>query len=163
MKRLKQIFGLLILMVIMASFSQCASTYKLQKKAPTSLGEAYFEQWVSGMAQGPSGINIFINVNDDKIQLDSVYFRGKAAKLDADKSNKQLYIGRFVSKSTEIRDNIMHNEGKEEYGNQAPEIPKKIPFELKANECIVSYRLNGKTLYYKIPDLKQKESKDHPM
>ena len=135
-------------MVIMASFSQCSSAYKLQKNAPKSLGESYFEQWVSGMAQGPSGINVFIKVEDDNIQMDSVYFRGKGIKLVKDSSDNMLYVARFISKSTNKEDMMMSSDSKQEYGNKAPEIPKKIPFDLKANECIVSYQLNGKTLYY---------------
>ena len=34
------------------------------------------------MAQGPSGINIFIEIKNANVQLDSVYFRGKGTKLD---------------------------------------------------------------------------------
>ena len=88
MRIVKQILGLVMLTCIMASFSQCSSTKKLQKEAPTTFGEVYFEQWVSGMAQGPSGTNIFIEIKQDNVQLDSVYFRGKVTKLDIDKSNK---------------------------------------------------------------------------
>ena len=163
MKLVKQILGLVILTFIMASFSQCSSAQKLQKEAPTTFGEVYFQKWVSGMAQGPSGINIFIEVKNDNMQLDSVYFRGKVAKLDIDKSNKLLYVGRFISKSTEKRDIIMHKDATEEYGNKAPEISAKIPFELAPFECVISYKVNGKTKYFKLTDLEEKESKDHPM
>lgn len=163
MKLVKQILGLVILTFIMASFSQCSSAQKLQKEAPTAFGEVYFQKWVSGMAQGPSGTNIFIEVKNDNVQLDSVYFRGKATKLDVVNSNKFLYVGRFVSKSIEIGDVIMHKDTAQEYGNKAPEIPAKIPFELAPDQCVVSYKVNGKTNYFKLTDIVEKESKDHPM
>lgn len=152
-----------MLTCIMASFSQCSSTQKLQREAPTTFGEVYFEQWVSGMAQGPSGTNIFIEVKHDNVQLDSVYFRGKVTKLNLDKSNKLLYIGRFISNSTEIKDVIMHKDALKEYGNKAPVIPAKIPFELTPFECVISYKVNDKIKYFKLSDIKEKESKDLPM
>ena len=152
-----------MLTCIMASFSQCSSTQKLQKEAPTTFGEVYFEQWVSGMAQGPSGTNIFIEVKHDNVELDSVYFRGEATKLDIDKSNNLLYIGRFISNSTEIKDVIMHKDASKEYGNTAPVIPAKIPFELTPFECVISYKVNDKTKYFKLSDIKEKETKDLPM
>ncbi|MEZ4796924.1 MAG: hypothetical protein R2785_07120 [Flavobacteriaceae bacterium] len=163
MRIVKQILGLVMLTCIMASFSQCSSTQKLQKEAPTTFGEVYYEQWVSGIAQGPSGTNIFIEVKHDNVQLDSVYFRGKATKLDIDKSNKLLYIGRFISNSTEIKDVIMHKDANEEYDNKAPELPAKIPFELTPFECVVSYKVKGKTKYFKFTDIVKKESLDVPM
>ena len=163
MRIVKQILGLVMLTCIMASFSQCSSTKKLQKEAPTTFGEVYFEQWVSGMAQGPSGTNIFIEIKQDNVQLDSVYFRGKVTKLDIDKSNKLLYVGQFISKSTEIKDVIIHKDVSKEYGNQAPEIPSKIPFELSPFECVITYKIKGKTKYFKLSDIKEKESKDIPM
>lgn len=163
MKTIKQILGLLILTLIMASFSQCSSAQKLQKKAPTTFAKVYFDQWVSGMAQGPSGTNIFIEVRNNEVELDSVYFRGKVAKLDKDNTNNLLYIGRFMSKSTEKMDVIMHKDASEEYGNKAPELPVKIPFELSPFECVVSYKVKGKTKYFKLTDIVKKESLDVPM
>lgn len=163
MKLVKHILCLVILTFIMGSFSQCSSAQKLQKEAPTTFGEVYFQKWVSGMAQGPSGINIFIEIKYANVQLDSVYFRGKGTKLDMVNSNKFLYVGKFVSKSTEIRDVIMHGDATQEFGNKAPEIPAKLPFELAPDECVISYSVNNKTKYFKLTDIKEKESKDHPM
>jgi hypothetical protein len=163
MRIIKHILGFVFLTIIMASFSKCSSAHNLQKEAPTVFNEVYFEQWVSGMAQGPSGINIFIEVKNDNVHLDSVYFRSKGAKLEVVNSNNHQYIGRFISKATEKRDIIMHKDASQEYGNQAPEIPVNVPFKLEPNECVVSYKINGKTKYYKITNIIEKESNDHPM
>ena len=163
MKTTNKIAGLLILTLVLVSFSQCSSAQKLQKKAPTTFGETYYEQWVSGVAEGPSGINVFIELRDESLQLDSIYFRGKVAKFEVKPSNKTLFIGRFINESNDKKDIMMSSNSNEEYGNKAPELPKKIPFELKDDECVVSYKSNGKTKYYKIANLVKKQSIDIPM
>lgn len=159
----KQFFGLLMLVIIMASFSQCSSTYKLENNSPIVFGETYCKKWVSGVAEGPSGLDIFIETKDNDIQLDSVYFRGKGTKLKSIASNNLLYVGKFVSASTKKKDLIISSDISQEYTNEAPEIPTKIPFELKRNECVVSYRLNGKIKYYKLTNVIEKHSTDIPM
>lgn len=163
MKAIRKIIGLFMLTVITASFTQCSSAQKLQKKAPTTFGETYYKQWISGVAQGPSGLNVFIELKDDAIQLDNVYFRGKVAKFEVKPANKLLFIGRFINESTEKTDRIMNSNTTEEYGNKAPEVPLNIPFELAQDECVVSYKSNGKTKYYKLTNVVKKESRDIPM
>jgi hypothetical protein len=163
MRIIKRLIGLVFLTIVMASFSKCSSAPKLQKEAPTTFGKVYFERWVSGMAQGPSGTTLFIEVKDDNVKLDSVYFRGQGTKLEVDKSSNLRYIGKFTSKSTEKIDRIMSSDPKQEYGNKPPKMPVKIPFDLAASECVVSYKINGKTKYFKLIDIAEKESNDHPM
>ena len=163
MKTLKKLFGYLMLVVIMASLSHCSSAQKLQKDAPTTFGETYYKHWVSGVAEGPSGLNIFIELRDESIQLDSVYFRGKVAKFEVKPANKLLFIGRFINESTEKRDMIMNSNTAQEYGNTAPKIETNNPFDLGQNECVVSYKNNGKTRYYKLTNIVKKESIHIPM
>jgi hypothetical protein len=163
MKTLKKLFGYLMLALIMASLSHCSSAQKLQKEAPTTFGETYYKQWVSGVAEGPSGLNIFIELTDESIQLDSVYFRGKVAKFEVKPANKLLFIGRFINESTEKRDMIMNSNTAQEYGNKAPKIETNNPFNLGQNECVVSYKHNGKTKYYKLNNIVKKESIAIPM
>ena len=163
MKTVNRIFGLLILIVIMAGLSHCSSAQKLQKEAPTEFGETYYEQWVSGVAQGPSGLNIYIELKGESIQLDSVFFRGKVAKLEVEPSNKLLFIGRFINESTEKRDMIMSSNTDQEYGNTAPEIKTNNPFDLGQSECVVSYKHKDETRYYKLVNIVKKESAGIPM
>ena len=163
MKTLKQIFKLLALTVIMSSFSQCSSAQKLQKEAPTAFGNVYCKQWVSGIEEGPSGLNIYIEVKDSEFQLDSVYFREKGTKLKKDLQNKMQYVGSFVTPSKQKQDIVMSSDSKAEYGNKIPQKAIKIPFELAHNECVVSYKVNGKTKYYKLINIAQIHSLDVPM
>ena len=163
MKLVKQILGLIILTLIMASFSQCSSAQKLQKEAPTTFGEVYFQKWIAGVEGGGSGVNIFIEVLGNDTQLDSVYFHGKAAKLESKPANQSLYIGRFVSEFNKKEDMVISSDSKMEYGNKPTELLQKIPFELENDECVVSYLDGNKIKYYMLKSIKEKPSINYPM
>ncbi|WP_298755342.1 hypothetical protein [uncultured Psychroserpens sp.] len=145
----------------MASFSQCSSAQKLQKEAPVPFGEVYCQNWNAGVQGGGSGLNIYIPIGDHTIALDSVYFRGRVSKLEM-KQNSQLLVGSFRTDNNSPKDIVMSSDSKEEYANQIPGEMTPIPFELKDDECVVSYKQNNKTLYYKILNVKQKEPLNYP-
>ena len=162
MKTLKTILFSLLMLIVVASFSQCSTIKKLEKQAPLNIGEVYCQKWISGVEGGGSGLNIFIPTRDTSIELDSVYFRGKATKLETKPQNKSLYIGRFVSNVNQKKDLIMSNEPYAEYGNKMPIKTQNIPFELKENECVISYKA-GKTIkYFKIGNIIEKELIPYP-
>ena len=158
MKTSKSILTLLLAFLITSSFLGCSSTRKLQKENSFIIGQVYYQNWVSGIKGGGSGMNLFIPMltNPKNIVLDSVYFRGKQAKLQL--NNDTIFIGRFKNSTNLKPDIIMSNTPYAEYGNQVPEIHKKKPFEQSADECIVSYSIKNKTLYFKITDVIKKES-----
>jgi hypothetical protein len=56
----------------------------------------------------------------------------------------------------------MSSEPKEEYGSQAPQLPKKIPFELERSECVVSYKDNKSIKYVKIDNINEKPILSYP-
>ena len=161
MKALKLISFLTLMFIFMASFSQCSSTYKLQKEAPATFGEVYCQDWAAGVQGGGGGLNLFIPIGDQTMTLDSVYFRGKAVKLELN-PNSKIYVGRFVSGNNAIKDVVLSSDPKEEYGNQMPSVKTTIPFKLKDDECVVSYLKNKTILYYKITNIKQKKALHYP-
>lgn len=163
MNFIKRITFLLAMFILMASFSQCSSAQKLQKEIPVSIDEVYCQRWTAGIQGGGSGLNIFIPVSSKApIVLDSVYFRGQAAKLEV-KSNTQLYIGRFKTAINQPKqDVILSTDMAEEYNNQLPKKATKIPFELNDDECVVSYQKENKTLYFKITNISEKEALNYP-
>ena len=144
------------------SFSQCVSTMKLQDKAPLEFGDVYYQNWIAGVKGGGSGINLFISVksNTNNTVLDSVYFKNKQAKLEY--INDTLLVGRFHTETNQKEDIIMSNEPYAEYGNKAPQLPKKIPFELKEDECVISYKEGKNTKYYKLSNVFKKQSEFYP-
>ena len=162
MKTIKHVLREGLLFFIVVSFFQCSSAQKLQEKAPITFGEVYCQRWVAGVEGGGSGLNIFIPIKESTIALDSVYFRGKAAKLEISQRKNLLYIGRFHSEINRKRDIIMSNEPYAEYGNKMPITIKKIPFELKDNECVISYRQDHKTKYFKIDNVVEKDIIPYP-
>lgn len=163
MKLLKNISFSLLLLIIMSSFSQCSSTQKLEKNTSIDFGDVYCKKWTSGIKQGGSGINLLIPVtkSNKNLQLDSVYFRGKVTKLVLSPDSLH-YVGRFKKRDKHSYDVVISSDPREEYGNETPQLPKKTPFELKASECVVSYKENKKTKYIKIDNIDEKPMLSYP-
>ncbi|MFD2916991.1 hypothetical protein [Psychroserpens luteus] len=164
MKSLKQISFSMVMLILMASFSQCSTAQKLQEKAPTQFGDVYFQKWTAGVKGGGSGLNLFVPVKDKSVRLDSAYFRGKAVKFEIREANEGLlYVGRFKTEFNQPKqDMIMSSDPNKEYGNQLQKKTSAIPFELKDDECVVSYIKDGKILYYKISNVNERESLNYP-
>ena len=162
MNILRRISFFTIMLLIMVSVSQCSSAQKLQNEAPSKFGLVYFQTWVAGVSGGGSGLNLFIPVMDGSVRLDSVYFRGSVSKLEVKPSNPTLHIGRFDTGFNQAKDIIMHSDSNEEHTNKLSKPARMIPFELKDNECVVSYTKEGKVFYYKIPNVIQKPADNYP-
>jgi len=163
MKLVKQTFFLIVMLILMASFSQCSTAQKLQKTAPAQFGDVHCQSWVAGVSGGGSGLNLFIPIIDNSILLDSVYFRGKVAKLEVKPANLKLYIARFKTEFNEPLDIILSIDQKQEHPNKLPVKNVEIPFDLKDDECVVTYKQDTKTLYYKISNVRQQEPLNYPM
>ena len=56
----------------------------------------------------------------------------------------------------------MSSDPKAEYGNKVPELPKKTPFNLEDNECVISYKQDHVLKYYKISNIIKKERRLYP-
>ncbi len=160
MKISKSILQLLLVFLITCSFLGCSSAKKLQKHTPFTVGKVYYKAWVSGVKGGGSGTNLFIPIaNPKNIVLDSVYFMGKQVKLEH--KNDSLFIGRFKKETNSSQDIIMSNTPYAEYGNKVPKIHKKNPFSLKDNECIISYTIKSKIMYFKVDNVIKKKSSQY--
>ena len=162
---MKYLANLILFTFVLTCFTQCSSAQKLEKEIPFKIGSAYFQNWVAGIEGGGSGINIFIPIegkSQDRIELDSVYFRGKASKLETKPNNPDLFIGRFSTVFNQKRDLIMSNKPNAEYGNEAQKINIKIPFDLKDDECVVSYKEGNKIKYFRIVNVVEKRPVQYP-
>lgn len=160
MKVFKNILFLLVMFFIMVSFSKCASTQKLDKSLSMDLGAVYYKSWVAGVKGGGSGFNIFIPItsNPNNIMLDSVFFKGKQVKLEY--RNNSIFIGRFKTSINQKHDVVMSSNRLAEYENKVPELTTRSPFQLKEDECVVSYRLKNKVHYFKIDNIIKKEAQN---
>lgn len=128
---------------------------KLQEEAPLEHNRVYFQEWVAGIKDGGSGVNIYFPnlVIKNNATLDSVYFRKMRGKL---RNGKASYFASL--RKDKPQDITMNGDGKEEYGNKTPE----FPFDLKNDECVISYIENGETKYFKIGDIKEKAGEYYP-
>jgi len=162
MKKMKSILQLLLMLVALTGFSQCSSTRALQDNAPLEIGEVYFQKWIAGVEGGGSGINLFIPTSKSTIKLDSVYFRDKGVKLESRAIDGVLYIGRFKSEFNQRKDMIISSEPNAEFENPVPRIKQKIPFKLKDDQCVISYKEGNKTRYFKIESIAEKRLVQYP-
>ncbi|XLS29329.1 hypothetical protein ACJD0Z_00575 [Flavobacteriaceae bacterium M23B6Z8] len=165
MKTMKTFIQLLLISFIMAVFSNCAGSQKLQQEVPFTMGTVYSQKWVAGVEGGGSGVNVGVPVDNlpEEIQLDSIFFRGKRAPLIQETTEKgNLYMARFKTELNQKKDIISHEDPRMEVGNEPPSIEEKIPFELNENEAVISYTHKGKKKYYKISNVKPKPSVPYP-
>lgn len=160
MKRILNIFFVSIIIVL---FSQCSSAQKLQENVPIEFGEVYFQKWVAGIQGGGSGLDLYVTKVTKKhsIEFDSIYFRGKVAKLEY-KQESKILVGNFSASFNKKQDVILSDKPNGEFGNEAPIIPKGISFDLKDNECIISYKENNSIKYFKIQNIKEKQMLTYP-
>ena len=146
--------------------SQCSSAQKLESNAPLDFGEVYYQKKAQAVRDLESYLTIFIPIKEvikNNVELDSVYFKGRSAKLMVSDKTPNVYYGRFVIKPKKAEDIILSSEIKDEHQNKVTMDNTKIPFELLPNQCVISYKQDGKTKYYKISNIKEKRLKDVPM
>ncbi|MFP2997955.1 hypothetical protein ABN763_18735 [Spongiivirga sp. MCCC 1A20706] len=147
------------------SASQCGG-YKLEKKAPMTM-DVSCQQYTGGQP-GSGGLNIYFVLPDkleQNVRLDSVYFRGRLAKLSfQDKTKYGSTNSQYLASFPQIKkpDIISSANPADEVGNKPPKAMPKIPFELEKDQCVISYQVDGKTKYYKIDNIKEKEMLIYP-
>ncbi|WP_341220262.1 hypothetical protein [Polaribacter atrinae] len=147
----------LTLLVLLFSFSQCGST-KFENKIPFTIHSAHYKNWTGGQP-GVHGINVQIQLKEkSNINFDSLYFRNKVAKVEF--KNATLIIANYNTSNKKPSDVILHLDPKKEVQNKLP-TQETFPFELSENEAVLTYQANGKTTYYKIKEIKKRESKPY--
>jgi hypothetical protein len=129
----------------------CSNAYKLEKTAPFQYSRAYFQNWTSAIKIGSSGYNFHIaNLTPvNNVVIDRVFFRNVKGRLLPDK-------GKFVCQL--VKRNPISK------GHALKSI-KDFPFDISSRACVISYREDGETKYFKISDVIENEGiyyKDGP-
>ena len=146
----------LSILTIIFSFSQCGSLH-FEKNLPFEITAVVYENWIGGQP-GIRGTNVKINyIKNTDFQFDSIYFRNKVAKLQTKKATSGKLVIGYFNTSTRQNDFVLDANPTKELNNPVPLI-KKFPFELKENEAVISYKINGKLAYYKIKSLQKEKS-----
>lgn len=146
---------LLGILLIAFSFTQCGSV-KFTENPPFTITDAQYQNWIGGMP-GSSGTIITIAYDSNtEITFDSIYFANKIGSLKASSNNGNQSLIGTINNTTSIvkKDLILHSDPKKEFKNELPTV-KKLPFELKENEAVISYKQGEKTKYFKIEKVKK--------
>ena len=136
-------------------FIQCA-TLKLEENPPFTIKGATYSNWVGGMpGSGGTDITFYYETNSTVV-FDSIYFKGRKTKVQLKKDRKGTNLfGKFYRRSKTNNNIELHKDTTKEYNNKPPKKEDKLPFELKENEAIISYKDAGKTKYYKVENIKK--------
>lgn len=134
---------LVLASILLLTIFACSNAYKLQKDASFVMTKAYFQEWTSAINIGSSGINFYIaNLTPNRnVVIDSVYFRKMKGRLVPSKGK---YVSRLVKRKPISEGHELTTNG-------------DFPFKISNRECIVSYREDGETKYFKITNLIENE------
>ncbi len=150
------------LLAIVLGFTQCKSV-KFDKHPPFNVNGASFNNWFGGQP-GVSGMKVIIAYDaTTKIEFDSIFFANRKTKIELSKMKDKTYIiGHFNTSNVNSREDlILHKDTNKEMQNNIPQL-KKIPFELKENEAVISFIEGDKTKYVKIKNIKQTQTDFYP-
>lgn len=160
MKNLKSVNFVII--CIFSLFLVSCKTKPLEYSAPFEIVEKSYFYWVGGK-QGTQGTTIRIEgvTTSLNISFSKLFFQNREYDIVPEfTSNGFIIQGNY----SEFRDNelVMDKDPAEEYGNQAGSADKDFPFDLKEDEAILLYSVNGREGYYKVSGFKQMDKVYRP-
>jgi hypothetical protein len=152
-----------MIVVLTLSFSGCSSQKKMVAEPPFEMGEATCQSWTGGRAESGSGMLLEIPIqgeNPNELKLQQAFFRGKVTEVKIENTeNGWVAKANFKNQTREKPDIIMHADSKQEVGNRPPAVKEKFPFELEADQCVLSFLDGEKVKYFKIEGIKEKKPK----
>ena len=156
---------IIILIFAAVSFSQC-KTMKLTETAPFKVTGATYFYWVGGQP-GVSGTNLVIGVtNDANSTFLKIYFQNRVVDAKMENRNGKKYIVGNISTSNRREIKVVKTELKQGLGERINTKPKSklnpSPFNLEANEAVISYMSGKKTYYYKVSKIKKTDTIYYP-
>lgn len=162
---LKTTFFLMCLFTLSLGVESCGSSqtsntkFMFEENPPFTIEEAYFQKWVAGTKEGSSGIKVHIvfETIEPDVVLKDFYFQRQIQKAQNALDNTNEYFAELSNNSR--NDFVMDIDPMKEAQNTPSQ---NFPFELKENEAVVSYVFKGKTKYFKISNLSEKERIAYP-
>ena len=153
--------SMIALLILMMGFYACSSQKKLTAEAPFTISKAVCQTWTGGMEQTGHGTEVTLVLDDlptDQITLKEMYFRGRIGKISMGDTTDGIQAKcNFVDQPKEI---AMHSDPAKEVGNQPPRVRSKeeveFPFELKADEAVISYMENDTLKFFKVGNVVDK-------
>ena len=140
----------------------CANSKKIQDRAPVSFEDPFYSLSEEGGVNDVAVLELYLPLSSQpqpSVVLDSVYFRGRIAKLYVQTEAPNMYVGRFEiqSKERSTNDMILSSDPREEYGNKPPIVLNDFPFDLESNQAVVQYQEDGEVRYFKVFNIEEKD------
>ena len=162
---IKHWLGLLSILFLLLIISSCkgskggSSEYEFSINPPFTLSEGYFQDWVAGVQQGGSGTTVSIKFESvsNNVEFKDIHFRKNYVSAKPLGEDALEYMGYFLNKKKP--DVIMDIDIMEEAQNIPPVL---TPFDLKANEAVISYSYESKLWYFKIYNMTEKPIAIYP-
>jgi len=161
MKSIKSIYFSVTIIMLSVIVIGCKSK-SLETSAPFSINEKTYFYWTGGK-QGTEGTTIRLvgRTQSMNVSFSKLYFQNHEYGIVPQFNSEGFLIEGTFSKFKE-KDVIMHRDPAAEFGNQIPQIEKKIPFDLEDDEAVLLYSVNGLEGYHKISGIKQLDKVDMP-
>ena len=152
---------ILSILFLLLGFSQCGGS-TLVKKSTLKVEKAFYNKWFGGQ-RGVRGTKVEIHLKDAlEVIFVALYFQGKRTKVEVSQMEKfTRIIAHFSTLKRKNRNLILDADITKELENTLPSL-EEFPFQLKENEAILSYKKEGKTLYFKIENIKKLQSISFP-
>jgi uncharacterized cupredoxin-like copper-binding protein len=132
-------------------------SFALTQNPPFTIKNSYYQNWVAGVKEGGSGLNIYASIDDmsEGVILKEFYFRGNSVEVKSSKN--PVFVGYY--KNDINKDVIMDSNSTNEAANTPP---KFSPFKLENNEAVLSYEYHHKMYYHKISNIEEKQIIAYP-
>ena len=165
MRLLGVIFSFFVLTLFSMTHSACEVSkskngqFQLVNEPPFKIIESYSQDWLAGLEDGNSGTNLFITIDKitEDIDMQELYFRGMMVKPKISPNKRNQYIGYFIN---EVNNDIIMDGDHVKESKNIP--PQKIPFQLKDQEAIIGFLLNGVIKYCKLTNIETKPPIAYP-
>ena len=156
MKAIKSIYVQLTIIIFSIIMIGCKSQ-SLATSAPFDIDEKTYFYWDGGK-QGTEGTTIRLvgRTQSLNVSFSKLYFQNHEYGIVPQFNNQGFSIEGTFSKFRE-KDMIIHKDPAAEYGNEPQKVEKKIPFDLKDDEAVLLYSVNGMEGYHKISGIQQLE------
>ncbi|MGO3184442.1 MAG: hypothetical protein ACTIJ9_16565 [Aequorivita sp.] len=162
---MKTITIILTLPILLFSLSNCGGAQNTNNKKsfvqnpPFKISEAYYQNWVAGVEEGGSGVNVHINFSeiDKDVVIQNIYFKNHILEAKGNVNEPKQFVGYLKNK--EQSGVIMDSDPMKEAQNTPSEV---FPFELENNEAVLEYWFAGEKNYYKISNLSEKDRIPYP-
>lgn len=155
-----------LVLISLLIFSSCQSSktetsiYRLEVNPHFTIVAASYQKWVAGTEVGGSGTDVYLELASlsKEIQIQDIFFSKQTVKAQKRSETSEYYVGNFRN-GVVMREYIMDEDPIKEAQNTPP---PAFPFQLKHNECVLSYSLNGTLKYFKIENMEEKPMIAYP-